>query len=131
MTVKRRPDTRGHEVQFIREGSARKFAVLPIEVYEAMLAELEMVADIRAYDGVKARNEETVPFEMAKRLIAGESPIRVWREHRGLTITELASKTGLSRSHLAQVESGKRRGSGDALRAIATALGLDLDDIAT
>ncbi len=131
MTVKRRPDTRGHEVQFIREGRARKFAVLPIKAYEAMLDELEMVADIRAYDEVKARNEETIPFELTKRMIAGESPIRVWREHRGLTITELARKTSLSRSHLAQVESGKRRGSSDALRAIAAALGRDLDDIAT
>ncbi len=105
--------------------------MLPIKAYEAMLDELEMVADIRAYDEVKARNEETIPFELTKRMIAGESPIRVWREHRGLTITELASKTSLSRSHLSQVESGKRRGSSDALRTIAAALDLDLDDIAT
>ena len=130
MSVRHRAQPQGGRVQFINEGRERKFAVLPIDLYQAMLDELEMAADVRAYNEAIVDNEEFVPLEMTERLIAGEHPIRVWREHRGLTIAQLAGKTGLSQPHLSQLESGKRHGSSKALHAIAAALGVDLDDIA-
>ena len=130
MTVKRAAGPRGDEVQFIKERGARKFAVLPIEVYETLLEELDMLADVRAYDEAKARKEEIVPFELSKRLIAGENPIRVWREHRGLSVADLAKEAGLSASHLSRLEGEIGRGGAKALRSLAVALDIDLDDIA-
>jgi DNA-binding XRE family transcriptional regulator len=86
--------------------------------------------DIRAYDAAKARNEETFPSEVVKRLVAGESPIRVFREYRGLTQEQLARSAKIARAYLAEIEAGRKPGSISVLRAIAAALELDLDDIA-
>jgi DNA-binding XRE family transcriptional regulator len=90
----------------------------------------EMLEDIRAFDAAKTRNEEAFPSEVAQRLAAGESPIRVFREHRGLTQERLASAAKIARPYLAELEAGRKQGSVSVLRAIAAALKLDLDDIA-
>jgi transcriptional regulator with XRE-family HTH domain len=59
----------------------------------------------------------------------GAHPIRVWRQHRGLTQQQLAKAAGISVPYLSQIESGKRQGSAEVLAAIAKELGLSLDDI--
>jgi len=43
------------------------------------------------------------------RLIAGEAPLRVLREHRGLTQGRLAEACGVSKAHVAQLESAPAR----------------------
>ena len=49
----------------------------------------EMLADVKAYDAAKARiapgEDELNPLEIVERRVAGESPVKVWRECRGLT----------------------------------------------
>ena len=93
-----------------------------------------MLQDIRDYDeAIKAveAGEELVPGEIVYAILDGESPIRVWREHRGSTQKKLAETTGISVPYLSQLESGKRKGSTEVLVAIARALDLSLDDIVT
>lgn len=48
--------------------------------------------------------------------------IRAWRDERGLTQNELASRANISRSYLAGVETGKYNPSIDTLNSIAAAL---------
>jgi DNA-binding XRE family transcriptional regulator len=91
--------------------------------------ETETLDDIRAYDAAKSRNEEMFPSEIVDRLVAGESPIRVFREYRGLT-QEQATAAKIARAYLAEIESGRKQGSVAVLKAVAIALKLDLDDIA-
>ena len=67
---------------------------------------------------------------MAQRLVSGESPIRVFREYRGLTQTQLAKAAKIARPYLSEIESGRKRGSVSILKSIAAALELDLDDVA-
>ena len=91
-----------------------------------------MSQDVRAYDQAKkaiAEREELIPSEVTYALLDGANPVRVWREHRGLTQQRLAEATGISVPYLSQIESGKRRGSAETLAAIARELGLSLDDI--
>lgn len=93
-----------------------------------------MLQDVRDYDqAVKAikEGEELVPGEVLFAILDGENPIKVWREHRGLTQQELAEAAGLSPSCLSQIESGKRRGTTDVLAKIASALNVSLDDVVT
>ncbi|MGA2581637.1 MAG: helix-turn-helix transcriptional regulator [Tepidisphaeraceae bacterium] len=92
---------------------------------------MEMHKDIRAYDAAKTRKEEAFPAEIAERLVAGENPIRVFREYRGLTQAQLAKSAKIARPYLAEIEAGKKEGSLSVLRAIAAALKLELDDIAS
>ena len=42
---------------------------------------------------------------------------------------ELARKAGIHRVQLHDIETGKSRGSGDTLKAIAEALGVGMDDV--
>ena len=71
-----------------------------------------------------------IPSEIVERLASGESRIRVWRQHRGLTIEALAARAGIGRATLSQIETGKRDGKLATISAIARALDLDLDDLA-
>ena len=74
--------------------------------------------------------EQLVPASVVDRLLAGENRIRVWREHRGLTMGELARKASLGQGFLSQIETGRRDGAVDTLKRLASALSLTLDDVA-
>ena len=114
----------------IIEKKGRRFAVVPLKDFEQLQHDSEMLDDIRAYDAAKTRKEEAFPSDVAERLVAGEHPIRVFRDHRGLTQEQLAKAAKIARPYLAEIESGRKDGSVTVLRAIAAALKLDLDDIA-
>ena len=62
-------------------------------------------------------------------LPAGENRVRVWREHRGLTVKALADKAGVTAAYLSQVETGKRDGTLGTYRKLAGALGVTLDEL--
>jgi DNA-binding XRE family transcriptional regulator len=64
-----------------------------------------------------------------ERLIAGESPVRVWRERQGLNQRELAVLAEISQSHLAEIETRAKNGSVETLRRLARALKVDLDTL--
>ncbi len=121
----------GH-VQYI-ETPAGRFAVLPEEEFRAIAdaaednADRMVIAEFRRK--LAAGEEELVPSEIVDRILAGENRIRVWREHRGMKATELAEAVGVSQGFLSQLETGKREGSVTVLKAIATALKVDLDDL--
>lgn len=87
-------------------------------------------ADIAAYDAAMARDEESFPSEIADRLIAGENPIKIFREYRGLTQKQLARKTATSAPYVSQLETGRRVGSIKLLHRLADALDVGLDDLA-
>jgi DNA-binding XRE family transcriptional regulator len=70
-----------------------------------------------------------LPAELVDRLIAGESPIRVFRELRGLTLDELATRTGVGRAFLSLLEQRRRAPSVATLRRLADALAVELDDL--
>ena len=68
--------------------------------------------------------------EIAKRLVGGkESPLKVWREFRGMTQEQLAEQAGISQGQVALIECGKREGKVSVLKGLANALNVDLDDL--
>lgn len=101
--------------------------------YERLLEAAEDLADIAAYDratAALASGDERIPAEFANRLIAGETPVRVYREFRGLTQVALSEASGVKRVQIANIESGAKRGSIDTLKKLANTLGTSLDDLA-
>ena len=103
---------------------------IPRAEYEAMRATIETLEDAAAVAAYHAtRGEESVPMELADRLLAGDSPLRVWREHRGLTLQALADAIGTAKSYLSEIETGKKAGSIRVMKAAAAALGVDLGDL--
>ena len=107
---------------------------IPAAEYQALLGAATDLADLRAHDraiaAIARGEEELVPEAVAKRLIAGENPLRVWREMRGLTQAALATASGVNRVQIANIESGAKTGSVATLRKLADALGVGLDDLA-
>lgn len=119
-------------VQFIEIGG-EKMAVLPAADYARLVADAEERADLRTALEAEARRdngEEYLPAEMIDRLLAGETPLRVWRKHRGMTLETLSRKADISIQYLSEIERGIRVGTIKVWRALADALGLDVDDIA-
>lgn len=51
-----------------------------------------------------------------------QHPVRIIRKHRGMTQSDLAHASGLSRPYLTEIETGKKSGSIDAIRSLAEAL---------
>jgi ribosome-binding protein aMBF1 (putative translation factor) len=77
----------------------------------------------------EARDEPALPAELVKRMIAGEHPVRIWREFRGLTASALAKKARMPVSYLSEIETRKKPGSVAAYAALAKALGVTVDDM--
>ena len=120
------------KVQYIRTEDGSELAVIPRSDYERLVAADEDRADNALADAAERRlveGEETVPLDMAKRLLAGEHPVRVWREHRGLRVGELASLAELTQPQVSYIETGKRKGTFETMIALARALGVDVDDL--
>jgi len=107
--------------------------------YEALLDRLEDAEDatrlreIEATErtqGKDAARADYLSAELVDRLVTGEHPIRIWRQHRGLTREALAASAGVAPSYVTEIETGKKPGSFDALVKLAAALKISLDDIA-
>ncbi|WP_163836814.1 helix-turn-helix domain-containing protein [Spartinivicinus ruber] len=98
-----------------------------------MSSKFEELADIKEYDEIKKaiKNGETelVPDAVVTRLLDGENPVKVWREHRGLKQKQLAEKLEIMAAYLSQIEKGEKSGSVDVLKRIAEVLNVDLDDL--
>ncbi|MFY0634765.1 MAG: helix-turn-helix transcriptional regulator [Vannielia sp.] len=106
---------------------------IPRADYEALLAASELLADIQAHDMARTAlatgAEELLPADVANRLIDGDSPLRVYREHRGMTQLALSGASGVNRVQIADIESGRKTGSVATLRRLADALAVGLDDL--
>jgi ribosome-binding protein aMBF1 (putative translation factor) len=111
------------------ERDGQLFAVIPADTFERMLDDLDDLDDIRLYDAAKAQPQEYIPADIVDRLIDGENPVRVWREHRGLTAAALAVEVKIAAPYLSQIEHGRRQASQAVLRRLATALKVDVDDL--
>lgn len=73
---------------------------------------------------VHARLPDFVRQQMAD----GENPLRVIRRHRLMTQKELSDLTGMSESHISNIESGSNFSIRTA-KKLATALRVTIDDI--
>lgn len=106
--------------------------------FDALIRSVEDAADIAAVDAHRAyedrvgwdtaRRNYLVPQD-ARRLLDGESPVRVWREKRGIKQRTLAEAAEVSVSYLAEIEAGKKPGSSGALQRIASVLEMPLEHL--
>lgn len=88
------------KVQTIVKNGKPEYVVLPWDEYQGLLEALEDRADAAALTRFAERlargEEETLPAAMVDRLLAGESPLRMWREHRGFTQSQLGEAAGVA-----------------------------------
>lgn len=101
------------------------------EDFEALLRSAEDAADLAAVEahrtyedrvGWETARRNYLTADEARRLLDGESPVRVWREKRGIKQRTLADAAEVAVSYLAEIEGGKKPGSAGALERIASIL---------
>jgi len=79
--------------------------------------------------GKQAARRNYLSAREARRLLDGESPVKVWREKRGRSQRELAAAAGVSAGYLAEIETGRKPGSAAALARLAKALEVQMEDL--
>jgi hypothetical protein len=94
--------------QVIRDRKgAPEYVLVPYADFNKLIAGDDEDAALIAA-GNAARQDEAFPADVARRLIAGETPLKVIREWRRLTQDALARKTGLPAQYISQLESRYR-----------------------
>lgn len=111
----------------------KKYAVLPFKEWEDLQEYIQDLQDIAECNAIKSTVErgksEYIPEKVVRNLIDGENPIKVYREYRKLTQSELAKKSGLSLAMIKKMEAGETKGSLKSIKAIAQTLIVDVEDI--
>lgn len=102
-------------IQIIHGNDGRPaFVVIPYEIYMRH----------------PANSSETIPNAVMEKVIVGKmKPIRAWREHLGLTQTEMAERLDITQAAFAQFEATSARPRKSTLKRIAEAMGLTLDQV--
>lgn len=111
-----------------------KMVTITQDEYDRLRRAADDLEDLLVYDRAKADiasgADELIPAEFAKRLIAGESPVRVYRDLRQFTQQGLADLSGVNRVQIADIEAGRSKGSVATLGKLAGALRVTIDDLA-
>lgn len=101
--------------------------------YDRLRKAAEELSEVRAFDRAKAAleagDDELVPAEYVNRILAGESPLRVFRDFRGFTQQGLAEAAKVNRVQIADIEAGRSTGSVATVKKLAEALGLSVDEL--
>lgn len=116
-------------MQTITTPNGEKLVILPIVEYERLVDQADIAKANKVMADIDAGRDELVPADIVKRILSGENKTRAWRAHRGLSARVLATATGLSAPYISEIESGKKEGSITAMKKIAEALKVDLDDL--
>jgi DNA-binding XRE family transcriptional regulator len=117
------------QVQLIERDGKPEYAVIPYADFAELTRLAEAMRDIESYDAALADAGETVPHDIMRRLVAGEHPLKVWREYRGLSQAALADQAGVDKTQLSQMEAGRKGGSVQVYRRLADVLGVEIDDL--
>ena len=119
-------------VQLIERDGKPEWAVLPYAEYEHLMALLEDMQDTgdaqRIMSNLARGEDEALPQAVAQRLLNDEAPLRVWREYRGLSQTQLAEAAGVTQAMVTMIETGRRKGQTSTLKRLADVLEVDVDD---
>ena len=72
---------------------------------------------------------ELLTSEQMDAYLAAATPLQFWRNHRGLTQTDLAAAAGITQPYLAQIETGVRTGAVQVYASLAKALRVRIEDL--
>ncbi len=115
-------------VQFIERNGVPEFVVLPMEWWDAIKHVVEDLEDEALFDRAEANDDGfRIPAAVVDAELAGDHPVKAWREYRGLTQEALAAQAGVSKPYLSQVETRKRAGSLALMTGLSAALQVPID----
>lgn len=97
--------------------------------YDKLLARIEDLQDALALAQAEREHDGTwIPGEVVSYEVQHNChPLAAWRMYRGLRLGELAQAAGVDEREIAAIEAGRSSGTGEQLRALATALDAPVD----
>jgi len=118
------------KIQFIIDADGEPtHAVVPYADWLAVAGDAAL-SDEELFDMARAEDDGTrYPATVLDRLLDGENPVKVFRDHAGLTQKQLAEKLGVSTGYVSQVERGGRRLSRKTQALAATLLDVGMADL--
>ncbi|CAN2042019.1 Helix-turn-helix domain-containing protein [Candidatus Magnetomoraceae bacterium gMMP-15] len=118
-------------VQIIEKNGKPEWAVILFKDYKRLQEAVEDAEDIKDIENnlkaIEDGRETAIPGEITFAIINGANPVRVWREYKKITMSDLANKAGISLDYLSQIENDKQNPTIDILKAIAKALDVDIE----
>jgi DNA-binding XRE family transcriptional regulator len=114
-------------VQIVRDDKgAPLVVVVPWAEYERLKAGADEDARLIAL-ATPHRGEEAFPADIAKLLIAGNNPVKVFRVWRGMTQQQLSTQSNVANQYISQIERGVRKVGRTVAKKLAPALGVSID----
>ncbi|WP_316176509.1 MULTISPECIES: helix-turn-helix transcriptional regulator [unclassified Bradyrhizobium] len=119
--------------QTIRSPSGEELIVITRAEFDALTAavadQLEDADDVAVFDermaALQNGHEALLPAEVAAAMLSGDSLLRALRRWKGLTQAELAERTNLAQGYISDLETRRKIGTDETLKAIAAALEID------
>jgi len=120
-------------VRFKKTGKG-EVAILPRKEYEALAAKAAEADEDAGTARLVARARKEIaagapliPKAVADRIAKGENALRVLREWRDVPQLYLSYKTDIGQGYLSDLENGRRKGTTEVWKRIASALKVPLD----
>ncbi|MGJ4950010.1 helix-turn-helix domain-containing protein [Bradyrhizobium sp. HKCCYLS20291] len=119
--------------QTIRSPSGEELIVLTRAEFDALIAaaadQLEDAEDVAIFDGrmtaLRDGRDARLPAEVTAAMLSGDSLLRALRRWKGLTQAELAERTNLAQGYISDLETRRKIGTHETLKAIAAALDVE------
>lgn len=136
-------DTEVDDVTFLRrrDGSVTH-ALVPVDRWNRIEAIMDALGNPQTPEDamdlalIEARRstgapERGISLAVARRIRAGDHPIKVFREDRKMSQAELAEQVGSTAQYISQLETGARFAGLPLLGSLANALEVDVEDLIT
>ena len=111
------------------ERAGKHFVEMKGELFEKLCTKIEDLEDLAVIRQARKNPPHYIPLALVKRQLAGESPLKIWREFRAMTQEKLAEISCVSRGMIAGIEAGHKQGAVGTLKKLANALDCDIDSL--
>jgi len=101
-----------------------QFVLVPLAEYEGIINAVRELAAAIAISDTPGEADDSGPL-----LVTGESRLRAWRKHRGLTCGELGAAIGVAQSYISRLETGRSQGKLTIWSKLAKALNTEMEAI--
>ncbi|RLB65006.1 MAG: transcriptional regulator [Deltaproteobacteria bacterium] len=103
--------------QIIEKDGKPAFAVVPYEVFQKLCQEKP------------SSHEATIPHAVVKANVRGDTLVKAWREHLGMTQKDLASHAGVSQPAIAKLERSGANPRYSTLEKLAEAMKISVEQL--
>ncbi len=112
------------DYQVIKRKGKPVFALVDFDEFAEFLEDME---DVLAYDKAKANSDGLrIPGDVARKAIDEDKPmVQAWREYKGFTQADLATRIGIKQSAVARLETKGRKLRSSTREKVAKALNID------